>query len=501
MRRFLIALSFANLWYAPVWKRLIDFSQAGQFGMKSAPSRAEYAAAICGVILCALLVFAITSWLRKAPGFWQRLDVPIGLSLISLSAQSYLNGLTARQTLRDLAGSHLVLSALAILGLLVLLTRYHHAVRRGMAPVLLTLLPFCAYTFAASAYRIANPLSLTDKHAALLPNANSPRLLWIIFDEWDQRLTFDNRPAGLELPALDRLRAESFYAQNALPPADATIISIPSIIHGRQVRTATPVDAQTLALQYSDGTKQRFGDRPNLFSDARNAGWNAAIYGWYLPYCRVLGDYLADCWWRGFDTPALIPDSSFAPALLHQLRGQFETARYSPFGASLSTQKHASTFETLLERAKEAAVNPHLQLTLVHFDVPHAPFIYDRSSGQISSTIWRPGYTDALALVDKTIAELRSHMEQAGVWDSVVLLLSADHFYRASPLVNGVRDHRVPFLVHFPGEKSGLQYAASFNTVVTYRLIQAALHSQVTSAASAGEWLDQNAEPKFEKLH
>jgi len=83
---------------------------------------------------------------------------------------------------------------------------------------------------------------------------------------------------------------------------------------------------------------------------------------------------------------------------------------------------------------------------------------------------------------------------------SVVLLLSADHFYRASPLVNGVRDHRVPFLVHFPGEKSGVQYAASFNTVLTYGLIEAVLHSQLTSAASAGDWLDQNAYPKFDKL-
>jgi len=500
MRRFLIALSFANLWYAPVWKRLIDSSKAVQFGMKSAPSRAEYAAAICGVILCALLAFAITSWLRKAPGVWQRLDVPIGLSLISLSAQSYLNGLTARQTLRDLAGSHLLLSSLAILGLLVAITRYHQAVRRGLAPALLALLPFCAYTFAASAYRIANPIILTDKQTTILPNAKPPRVLWIIFDEWDQGLTFDNRPAGLDLPALDRLRVESFYAQNALPPADSTLVSMPSLIQGRAVHKATAVDSQTLTLQYTDGSTQRFGDPPNLFADLRGSGLNAAIYGWYLPYCRVLGEYLADCWWREVDWPTLIADSSFGPALIHQLRGQFETGQYSPFGASLSTQKHASSFQTLLERAKQAAGNPNLQLTLVHFDVPHTPYIYDRSSGQMSTKILRPDYTDALALVDKTIAELRSHMEQAGVWDSVVLLLSADHFYRASPLVNSVRDHRVPFLVHFPGEKSGVQYAASFNTVLTYGLIEAVLHSQLTSAASAGDWLDQNAYPKFDKL-
>lgn len=46
VRRYLIALSFVNLCYAPIWRRLLYFRQATEFGMKNLPGRDQYAAAI-----------------------------------------------------------------------------------------------------------------------------------------------------------------------------------------------------------------------------------------------------------------------------------------------------------------------------------------------------------------------------------------------------------------------------------------------------------------------
>ena len=43
----------------------------------------------------------------------------------------------------------------------------------------------------------------------------APRVLWLLFDEFDQRLAFDFRQPGVQLPELDRLRAESFVATHA----------------------------------------------------------------------------------------------------------------------------------------------------------------------------------------------------------------------------------------------------------------------------------------------
>ena len=70
--------------------------------------------------------------------------------------------------------------------------------------------------------------------APVLPQgAGRPKVLFLIFDEWDQRLTFEARRAGLELPNLDRLVAESFVATDMLGAARATYLAIPGLFSGR----------------------------------------------------------------------------------------------------------------------------------------------------------------------------------------------------------------------------------------------------------------------------
>src|SRR5262245_40382137 len=63
--------------------------------------------------------------------------------------------------------------------------------------------------------------------SAELPSRPPVRVVWVIFDELSQAITFDNRPAGLALPNLDHLKAESFYATCAGSPSDLTEISMP----------------------------------------------------------------------------------------------------------------------------------------------------------------------------------------------------------------------------------------------------------------------------------
>jgi hypothetical protein len=492
-RRYLVALSFANLCYAPIWKRLLEVSRAAEFGMKNLPGRGEYAAAICGAILFAALLFGLDAALRRAPGLLPCLEPPLGFAMLAMSAQSLLADSELRVTLLHFAASWMPICMLAGAAFLALLARYHKAIRRCAAPVLLALLPFCAVTFGTSLYKAATLKGLPDPpHATFLSHGPGLRVLWIIFDEWDHRLTFEARPSGVELPALDRLRGESLFAENALPPADATILSMPSLIEGRAVRSTTPIDAHTMLLEFKDGMKQRFGDQPNLFSEVRRAGMNAAAYGWYLPYCRVFAGYLSDCWWQEYSAIWSGAGTTFASTLLSQPRALLETSLFSPFGQSLTVLKHVRTYEELLQRSKQVVIDPTVQLALVHFNVPHSPFFYDRASGRMTRANSPSAYPDALALVDKTIGELRAHMERAGTWNSVTIVLSSDHFYRKSPLVNGIRDRRVPFLVHFPGQRAGLSYARQFNTLLTHDLILALLQSEVTDAASAQNWLDRH---------
>ena len=91
-----------------------------------------------------------------------------------------------------------------------------------------------------------------SQHAVILPppapvHAGQPRVVWIIFDEADYRMIYDQRPAGLELPEFDRLRGESLSADNAISPTEATITSMPSLILGYRVSKATLTNSSDLA--------------------------------------------------------------------------------------------------------------------------------------------------------------------------------------------------------------------------------------------------------------
>src|SRR5262249_39249933 len=119
------------------------------------------------------------------------------------------------------------------------------------------------------------------------PNGTSRRVLWIIFDEWDYRLTFEDRPAGLALPALDRFRSESLSATDAHTPALDTAAVLPALLTGRDLIHANQKMAPEAWVKL-----------PTVFSAARQAGFNTAVIGWYLPYCRILSGSLCDCaWW------------------------------------------------------------------------------------------------------------------------------------------------------------------------------------------------------------
>lgn len=118
------------------------------------------------------------------------------------------------------------------------------------------------------------------------------RVVWIVFEELDQRIVFEARPTGLELPELDRLKRESVYAHAARPPAGTTDVAIPALITGRPVVAVEPMTPSDLQLTFADGKTASWSAEPNVFSRARVLGYDTALVGWSLPYSRILGGSL-----------------------------------------------------------------------------------------------------------------------------------------------------------------------------------------------------------------
>ncbi|HEX9283840.1 MAG TPA: hypothetical protein VF882_08625, partial [Gemmatimonadales bacterium] len=306
----------------------------------------------------------------------------------------------------------------------------------------------------------------------------APRVIILLFDGMDFRLAYGDRPAGLPLPELDRLRAEASFASQAFPPGRRTAISVPGLLTGRPVTSARRRGTDTLLVTFA-GTPDTvsWADQPNLFDRARALGYNAGIVGWYHPYCRLFAQHLTRCFW--LPHPAAILRArgrGLARQMLDLLRG------LSPLA---DRDRHIGDYRQHLVEAQAAVVDTSLGLLFVHLPIPHDPPIYDREDDELTDHNYDiEGYYDNLVLADRTLGVLRRALEGDGLWDRTTVLLTADHSRQS-----GERDRRVPFVVKLAGQhRGGPPYRAPFNTVVLHDLTLALLRREVTDVP---RWLDR----------
>ncbi len=501
-----VSLSLANLCYIRVWTELLTYTRRDTYIMRRPPGPDDLVAAIVNVLLAGLAFFAIARWLRTIRNsrvqtaarwiFLVFLLLPLN-SIRAILANEFTYLKSPIFELIGVKGVVLLGAVLAALAIFVLL-RWSRQIAHGIAVLLLIVSPLVVMTFAQALWHIArhDPSRFVDKpHAPLLAGARpSPRVLWVIFDEWDERLTFRDRSPDLRLPDIDRFRAEGLYADNAYSPGPETLYSMPALITGKMVKDVdNDQGTAELGLIYPDRNKPvPWSKEPNIFSAARQAGFNTALVGWYHPYCRVINNDLSGCWWREMGYQHNSNGRRLLEIIPNQARSLFETSLLSVFGQSLTTIQQKTTYEEILRQSEAVIARPEYGLVLLHFPVPHAPHAYNRRTGRFdlkNSPI--QGYIDSLVLTDITLADLRRTLERAGLWDKTTVLLSSDHSYRAAPALDGKKDHRIPFLMKFAGHAEPVSFSEPFNTVLTHDLLLGVLRGEISTPAQAASWLDR----------
>ena len=505
-----LALSLANLCYLDYW---FDPWRTAFFRQQS--DHADNLAVIADVVLLGLAFWGVYTLARLSQ---RRLAIQISkwafvlVLLIPGNAIKHrfdflkLENVLAYMTKTELA----IGGAIAVTASAGIVVRWRRRIIPALALLVMLLFPFTFFTFGRvlTQWYDERPAALA-KSSALSPppRPSAPsrcRVLWLIFDELDERLTFVERPTGLRLPEIDRLREESLWASNAFPPATSTLLSMPSLINGRIVTSTRPKGPSDLLLTY-EGSQQTVSWRhtATLFSQARDLGYKTAILGWYIPYNKILGGSTDFCEFFPFRYPD--PDLRFFPRMVKwmaiapssiPLVDRVDWLR--PLGLSvlrLDGLDHIKAYQACCRAAVPVVANRGFNLILIHWPVPHMPGIYSRSQGDLDYS-GRGTYIDNLALADRTLLEMRQAMETAGVWDSTTVLLSADHFYRNATLLDGKSDHRVPFLLKLAGQTSRSDYNRPFNTVVTHDLVLAILRGELQEPESVAGWLDQRSKPE-----
>jgi hypothetical protein len=373
-----------------------------------------------------------------------------------------------------------------------------------------------AYAFV-DLYRVG-----TGKASApfLAQSENTRRAVWIVFDELDERLLFDRRPDRIQTPEFDRFRSEAVSADHAIPPARETLLSMPSFLLGESIKK---VELDTSQLLFEDGngaSLNNFAKQENIFRRVRAAGFNTAVAGWYLPYCRLIGSDVSDCAWASLGPAVvcaerLIHRRAFLDKLAFMVRWQ---ARLT-FPDLVASRVMDATPDDLLGRrlqnirAMELVMqngirmlrNPKLNFILLHVPAPHPPGFWNSRLHRF--VVADADYLDNYELADEVLGRFRKTLEGLGAWDNTTVLVTSDHSYRTglwieqgvwnaeTATVSGSRQYPyVPFLLKLPSQRTPYGYRREFNNRVSGDLLLKILAGNINTPQEATGWMDQQVE-------
>src|SRR3569833_1522226 len=94
--------------------------------------------------------------------------------------------------------------------------RFPSAAARAVRGLAFAAIPCLAVTFLGPLYYLNRRLPADPPLASTLAGGPPVRILWVVFDDWDQRLTFRNRDHAVPVTTLFDLESRSFAASHAL---------------------------------------------------------------------------------------------------------------------------------------------------------------------------------------------------------------------------------------------------------------------------------------------
>ncbi len=497
-RRGLIALSLSTLVFLPFWGRIFiygtPFDATFQEGFHAGDfDRLDLIAGVLFVLLMAglwLLWFLIGGRVKWA-GF-ARLESLVASALltmgIALTPWGPFFGWTAGGPYLPLWIPALIL--LAAVGCAIWRQSAFAGFLRG---ALVAATPIVVLTFGNAIYGAivltppgASLFSHRDMAAPSGKSRTGERVVWIIFDELDQRIAFEVKRPALKLPAFERLSREGFHAVNGIPPFWHTYNSVSALLSGRPVRTVK-IGPERMDLQF-DGEPgfQPFIAPSNVFVRARTEGATMAAFGQIaFSYCTLLRDLLHRCWnldgwWKGASDTVV----GRLPKFVNEAR-RLVSRTVGGRSNEIDFRLRRIDRMRLLEKDLVATVlDPEIDFVFAHVALPHDPFIYDYRMDRFDPYVDQvTGYLGNLELADRMLGKILNALDRDGIGTRTSLIVSSDHWWRSSHKFDGIVEKRVPFLVRLKDARAGTIFRPPFPTLRTGDLLIALLRGEIDDIA------------------
>lgn len=365
--------------------------------------------------------------------------------------------------------------------------------------------------------RHLNDVSTVTPSPTLASAPHKPRVIWIVFDEMSYEQVFVSRYPGIRLPNLDQFAQQAAIFSHVIPAGKYTDVILPSLISGipdDSIRASS--DGQHVYLRQSVGTA---GDQlhwielvpsKTVFAQAKSLGYRPAIVGWYNPYCRLLAEETASCFWTGqTELTAMFPahnirDNLFHPAvrLLSEIPEFLFAHHVRSIDQITEAQLHINDYTTIYMAADKVLANPGLDFVLLHLPIPHPNGIYDRYTGSL--TTGRSTYLDNLVLADNYLGHVHEMLQRQGEWDEDTILITGDHSWRTKLLWNndprwspeeqkashnGQFDDRPLYAIKLPHQQKGITVATPFQALKTRSLLDSLLKQSLHTQDQLGLWV------------
>ncbi|MBF0211947.1 MAG: sulfatase-like hydrolase/transferase [Magnetococcales bacterium] len=508
LRLFFHSLSLSNLLSLPLWATI--FAINDQFSR----SPGDYLGAALLVLILAVLFFAVNYIFLRLP-LMRSVHLRaclllmvwglIALTTVKPFLSTWFPGLAHYYFTDNLVMiGVLALAILSVAGLAV--WRRPQQIVQGLIVVAYLMTPFAFVTFGKAVSMAFNPLGggviREDPTWSRLPaGVQKPRVVTVLFDEFDFEIGFPKRPASVEMPEMDRLRKESFFSTQAYAPMHSTAKSVPAMLTGRLV-TDSKHDEQNPGdkkIEFFDQGQGMLSEQESIFSDVRAMGKRSLrMSPAYLPNFRIAGRFDADTVVPSvLDHPNGVLDGVTEAALISLSRVM---AFFNSVGLEQSirswTQVHppSGTLTSAIENAVQLAVHSDADLIYLHLLLPHLPTVYDAENGRFSDVgLGRQSYLANLSGVDRVFQRMRRAMEEAGRWDSTTVIIKADHYYRRKRMDMGLSDHRVPLIVKFAGGQPPMEFSHPFNLTLYRSFVALLMSGQLRNGQELGAWITQNA--------
>ncbi|MGE0118015.1 MAG: sulfatase-like hydrolase/transferase [Dongiaceae bacterium] len=472
----LFVLSIWNLDFMRGWREMIFASAADQYWMPL-PQRVDYIALVILVLGGAALSFLVLRAIRRHASRFENILFLVFTGAISLGIGDFLRQFVGgKNTLYLAAGLAPVILAL------LLWQRSRTLLARAVYIAGLVMVPFAVSNLLQAAWHIAaasppaaaggggQTAEAGEPATGSTAGGERPRVLWLLFDELDERALFGALRGGYDFETFDQFRAQSVHYTRATGAGGLTVVALPSLWLGTRVTAGESVDADTLMVTL-DGAAAAvpLDDLDHLFGAARDAGIHTALVGYYHPYCRIFaGDY------DSCETYYYLADPRIAES---RNLGEALAAQISVFDPLWYRRIKIEEFRRSVAAAAATAADPRFDLVAVHAGFPHSPWVFDAKRKQLS--LFKANYLDNIAAADRYLALVRQAMQESGVWDRTAVIITADHGNRDWKGDDVHTIGAVPFLLKLPHQRQGRDIDCDFDVIVLRRLIEGLLRGEV----------------------